>query len=860
MRKGKKDRSAQWQSMESLEPRLLLSGDLVVSIDPNLLPAGESIPTGYTFKVPVQVTNNTDEVVSGSAGLKIELLDGSQTWTLITTTVSGTISVGGSTSTSVAVTVPAGTKIGSDTFRVTFTPQDTAPTQATVAENIVWQFGNFNVLGSMKNAACVAVDPQTGHTATFSLSGPGSGALLLDGDTNLWGMLLVGTTGATKVKVVTPTNGGPVDLESVSAGTMVGSLDAANVDFSAGAGFEDESAMTFAGGLLSLKLHDVSPLDGLAHQITIDKGDSASDAVALTFNNANDLAINSQIPIASFAAASLTAHNSTDNDYEPEIYAPWVGPVAITGDFVGVNTGGGTCFPEIYADGSNPKTALGVASVKIGGDLDRSEVYADYGGIGNVTIGGDMDDGARVYAYYGSIGAVKVTGNVNGESYIETEYGNIGAVTIGGNLDNDSYVEVSDNGNIGQVTIGGNLDHSSEIYISDYGNIAGVTVKGNVDNEAEIYISEYGNIGPVSIGKNLDHNAEVYADYGNIASVKVAGNVDNGAEITNDDYGNVGAVTIGGNLDNGAEVYAYMGNIASVKVGGNVDHNARIETSDAGDLGAVTIGGNLDNNAQVRVGAGIMSSVKITGNLDHGAEAYADYGDIGTVTVGKNLDNGAEVYADEGNIASVTVGGNLDHNAQVRSVDGTTGIGALKVAKNVGSGVSVSAYMNIGTFSVGGDVLGTSGLGMSVTTYGLLKTFSVAGKALYTTVHSNGGIGSVSVGGVLQNSQIVANATCSIGSVTVGQLDSSVINAGQSGQVNGTRSDFYTHGYLGSLTIKGIKDINNVVQHMTGTSQVFAWILDKVSFTGTSSGAGLIEYHTGKVPYAPTGVTVTKVA
>ena len=65
--------------------------------------------------------------------------------------------------------------------------------------------------------------------------------------------------------------------------------------------------MTFSGGLLSLTMHDCTQLAAAGHNVTVGMGDYATDALSMTFNNAYDLDVQSQMPIASFTAAATRA-------------------------------------------------------------------------------------------------------------------------------------------------------------------------------------------------------------------------------------------------------------------------------------------------------------------------------------------------------------------------------------------------------------------------------------------------------------------------------------------------------------------------------------------------------------------------
>jgi hypothetical protein len=764
-----------WQGLDSLELRQLLTSSVTVAI--GALPA--DIPTGSTIKVPVTVTNNLPGKVSGPATIVLTLNDGVHgDVTLTTKTTTLSIISGGHTDLLISVTIPANTALQAPTLTANATIGANTAISPVANPNITWDFGNLAGEGNM---TLTAVDPKTGNTGTFKLTGPGSGALTVSN--GLWNMSLTGTTRATKVTV-----SGAIDLQQIRATTMVGAIDASQADFTAATGFESNSSMNFGGGILALSMHDVSTLAAAGHAITIGAGDFKGDALLLKFNKVNDLAVSSMMPISSFTAASVASHVGN-----PEIYSTaYFGKIAIAGNFTGVTS---TSFPEFYADGADPASGMGIASISVGGNMNYSEFYSDYGDIGPVKIGGFMDNSAEVYAEYGAIGNVQVGGKMDHRSEIYSEYGGIGTVKIGGNMDNSSYIEVGDQGNIGAVTIGGNLDHSSEVYISDHGNIASVTVKGNVDNSARIECDDLGNIGPVTITGNLDHSAEIYVDEGNIA-----------------------AVSIGGNLDNSAEVYADYGNISPV-----------------------TIGGNLDNSAEV----------------------YADYGDIARVTIGGNLDNSAEVYASEGNIGDVKIGKNFDHSAEVYSDDGSIGVGNVTVGGNFSNGAEVYAYgAAVKSVKVAGDSIGTSGNTAQVHAYASIGSISIGGKSVYGDFEAGRSIGTVKVGGIMQNGLVKCYQGGHISQVSVGQLDASTIVIGATtGVPAGTRADFHTqNSSIGQLTITGIKTAG-VTTYITNNSKILAWNIGTLACGGPSTGAsGLVEFHVATISNLPTGVTKTLVA
>ena len=154
-------------------------------------------------------------------------------------------------------------------------------------------------------------DPISGNMATFSIVGPGTGSLTQNGTDSAWDLTLSGTDRTTIVKITALA--GTVDLQSVTASSMVGRLRAPNVDFWAVAGHENLAQMTFARGLLGLVMHDSNATTSGAHALTVAAADFATDALALTFNNINDLAVLSRMPIASVNAAAWLGHTAASS-------------------------------------------------------------------------------------------------------------------------------------------------------------------------------------------------------------------------------------------------------------------------------------------------------------------------------------------------------------------------------------------------------------------------------------------------------------------------------------------------------------------------------------------------------------------
>ena len=424
-----------------------------------------------------------------------------------------------------------------------------------------------------------AVDPATGHTGVFYILGPGEGSLRNLG--TYWDMELTGTTRATTVVV-----SGAVSLEQIHATSMVGAISASQANFVAVAGDEASSLMDFVGGLLSLTMHDSTALTAPGHNVTIGASATATDAVSIKFHNANDLNVQSRMPIKSFWAASYIAHAGSLTG-TPSIHSTgYIGGVVITGNFEGVS---GTAIPEIAADSANSASGLGIAHILVTGKMVSSEFHAG-GGISG-----------------GGIGSVIVGGGLSDHSLVTVETGNIGSVWIGGNVQDDSGVTITGVGNIASVYIRGSLGNSSSVEVG-LGSIGPVTIFGSLNNGAKIK-ADYGEVGSVFVGKNMDNSTVNGAE--GVGNVWVCGNFNNGAAIKSDAA--IKSVTVFG---------------ASLGTSSNPTQIIAQTT-----IGAVSIGGKT-TYANLTSGNSI-DSISVRGLMQHGLVSLSNGGRIGSISVGQ---------------------------------------------------------------------------------------------------------------------------------------------------------------------------------------------------------------------------------
>ena len=159
------------------------------------------------------------------------------------------------------------------------------------------------------------------------------------------------------------------------------------------------------------------------------------------------------------------------------------------------------------------------------------------------------------------------------------------------------------------------------------------------------------------------------------------------------------------------------------------------------------------------------------------SEIHADYGPIAGVWIGGNLDNGAEVLASQGNVGPVHIGGNLDHAAIVRSGTGISGLSAVSIGGNFSNGADIEADGGaVASVTVAGSSLGASGSLARVFGATGVGAIDIGGASDYADFESGGSLGSIYVGGAMQNGSVSCNNGGGIASVTVGDLDGTTID------------------------------------------------------------------------------------
>ncbi len=615
MQKRNRCWASNWQGLEAVEPRLMLSSDITVAfgaLPPNL-------PTGYTFNVPVTFTNNTTKAISSPTAITLTLRDTGGLHTMVDAKpIALKLAVGGTKTFSIPVTIPPNVRVEVESLEGVLAPiSGFSMSQPTTPANIVWQFGN--VAGLSGNVACVAMDPCTGNIGTFTLAGPGTGSMVNSGHSSLWDVTLTDTTRATKVTVA-----GQVDMEAVTASGMVGSFKADQTDLWHLAGFEDSSFLHFDGGILALTLRDFSDIGGgLAHQVVIGNADTSKDTLVFVGRNVDDVNLVSKMPFASFTAAQLVTSGQAENLIQTRGY---FGKITVTGNVQGLNHG----YAEFMALGSNPATGLSYGSVTIGGNLDAAELSSGHGDVGPVKITGGMSNRAAIMSDSGDLVSVQVGGSVDGDSLIATSYGDIRSISITANLSDGSSIEVRNQGNIGAVTIGQNVNDS--IIHCASGQIQNVRVKGDVENTGRIF-DDNGDVANVTVEGNLAGGSAIYSGCGNLGTMLIKGSLDHAEIYATQANRGITSVTINGSVGPGGRIET-NGYLKTLKVGGSVsgqDSSHPFNISAGRDIGTVTIGGGM--SYCLLTSSASMKSISIKGAMANSTIDAPTGGSIGSISV-----------------------------------------------------------------------------------------------------------------------------------------------------------------------------------------------------------------------------------
>jgi hypothetical protein len=507
-----------------------------------------------------------------------------------------------------------------------------------------------------------------------------------------------------------------------------------------------------------------------------------------------------------------------------------------------------------------------IAGVTIGGSLiggpgfTSSVIYSALGPTGAVKIGGDIVGG---------------TAPLSGRVYGRTK---LASVTVGGSLiggsAHDSGQILSD-GDIGPVSVGrdvrGGTDHRCG-YIDSAGKIGAIHIGGSLIGGSGGTcgsIFSLGETGPITIAHDMRGGTN-FAD-GQIFSgakllaITIGGSLIGGAgDVSGMIFGaGIGAVKIAGNVlggtGPGSALIECPGKLASVTIGGSLlagpgSNSARIVSDD--DMGPVNIAGDMQGEAifsgfiECR---GKLASVTIGGSLRGGSGRNSGVifskNDMGPVKIGLDLvggsvsgsspqlDRSGFIETEAGRIVSVTIGGSvragidnttfgghLLRNAAIAAGNDFTGhdIGAITVGDSVVGSVGVTGNITRVAFTARGQAAPTATKDVAIgklTIGGRAERMSVlAGYASnLNTINGNAQIGTISIGGNLVASNLIAGVRDFNGDgfgnaddIIIGNLPNSIAKiAGTAvgGVVIGTpasgdRFAIESHR-IGSLTING---------------------------------------------------------
>ncbi|MEA3187452.1 MAG: hypothetical protein QOD99_1282 [Chthoniobacter sp.] len=506
---------------------------------------------------------------------------------------------------------------------------------------------------------------------------------------------------------------------------------------------------------------------------------------------------------------------------------PTSGAIAAKGNIAGISVGGSVLGGSGFTSGVIFSSTGSVGPLTIGGDLGKGtatftgRVFASTK-LGNVTVGssllgGTMNDSGRIHSD-GSIGMVKIAGDITGGGGLRS--GNIDAgttlagVTVGGSLVGGSMEEsgrIHSVKAMGAVKIGGNVSGGGAAGTGSINSddvLGAVTVGGSL-------VGGSGNV------TNLLGGSGTIQGQLALASVKVGfdlrGSSGNGSGVI---YGGkLGSVTVGGSVVGGggdSSGNISGGVIGSVKIGqdligGAGGFSARIQGGFRG-IGSVTIGGSFiggsfsDNTQHLRSG-----EIFVLGNL-------------GTVKIGRDLVGGSvsgtansvecgAIFIQDGRIGSVFIGGSI--------ISGTDNSTKSSAFGDLISDASIRAGLDIGSLVVKGSIIGHASTGT-----GRSPVIISAGGQAKPSASADVAIGSLSVGGHVEQARILAgyvndfaatdfikpmDGNAQIGKIIVGtdfiasDLVAGVVDTGADGFGNGTETLIAggTIAKIASIVIKG---------------------------------------------------------
>lgn len=318
-----------------------------------------------------------------------------------------------------------------------------------------------------------------GTTATISLKG-GSGVLRFSGS-NL--SQTVGRAGA-------QVNGQITDLAVTLTGSGTGG--ALAVKASGGDGLITFSGLTADFGLKSIAAKQVNLAGNLTVAGNVGKADFADvsnsimtfggsgGSLALSLRDADQVEINSQIPIKSLKAASFVGGGGPDIG---TISAPGLGSVNVTGNF----------FQRLNIAGS-------LGTTKIGGQAGTFLPWSVSGAAGKVTLGSVAD--GFIADFLGSVSGLTVNGNLTGD----VSAGVLKSLTVKGDMTSSNLLLSGPGVSLGRATVSGAITNSRIQATSGIGSVT-----ANSINASTIYagVNTDGGILPFSLTDFSDGPSEI---------------------------------------------------------------------------------------------------------------------------------------------------------------------------------------------------------------------------------------------------------------------------------------------------------------------------------------------------------------
>lgn len=427
--------------------------------------------------------------------------------------------------------------------------------------------------------------------------------------------------------------------------------------------------------------------------------------------------------------------------------------------------------------GAKIQVAGGLGLVTVGGTVSGSGFVAD-GAIAGISITHDLTSSAQVKG--GSLGPVKIGGLLD-QATIDGGTG-ITGVTIGSNMDDGA---ITSGGTIGTVKVAGSL--ASTAKISAAGDLTSITIKGHVKDSSTIE-STGGRLVSATFG-TIDSAA--LTGHNGIGSLTIKGELAT-ASITTA-VGGITSLTVGGRLD--ASNITVAAACGSLKVGGDLVYCSLTAAS----FGAITAGGST-SGSDIQAKAGNITSLKTGGSFTN-TVVLLTAGALGPFTVGQDFTDSAIKGA---SIGPVKIALSLASS----TLQSTTGdITSVQIGSSLDSG-TVTAAGHLGPITVGRDLTFSDLAGKSI---GIVK---IGGDMFASAITSDTDLASVTIKGSVSMSDILAGATGTPASATIGKIDvggnwlasdlSAGVKATNNKYGNTTDTVLSATSSIASIVIKGV--------------------------------------------------------